>query len=43
MQLEGLMVLGASLNDHLYQGPDLANSLIGVLIRFCEDEIAFTE
>ena len=31
-----------SLNDQLYQGPDLANSLIGVLIRFCEEEIAFT-
>ena len=33
---------GVSLNEQLYQGPDLANSLIGVLIRFREEEIAFT-
>ena len=33
---------GVSLNNQLYQGPDLANSLTGVLIRFCEEEIAFT-
>ena len=33
---------GVSLNDQLYQGPDLANSLIGVLIRFRQEEIAFT-
>ena len=33
---------GVSLNNHLYQGPDLANSLTGVLIRFREEEIAFT-
>ena len=31
-----------SLNDQLYQGPDLANNLTGVLIRFREEEIAFT-
>ena len=33
---------GVSLNKQLYQGPDLANSLTGVLIRFREEEIAFT-
>ena len=33
---------GTSLNDQLFQGPDLVNSLTGVLIRFCEEEIAFT-
>lgn len=32
---------GVSLIDQVYQGPDLANSLIGVLIRFREEEIAF--
>ena len=33
---------GTSLSDQLYQGPDLANSLTGALIRFREGEIAFT-
>ena len=33
---------GVSLNDQLYQGPDIANSLIGVLIHFREEEIALT-
>ena len=33
---------GTSLNDQLYQGPDLANNLTGVLICFHEEEIAFT-
>ena len=33
---------GTSLNDQLYQGPDLANSLTGALIRFRKEEIAFT-
>ena len=32
---------GTSLNDQLYQGPDLANSLTGVLICFRQDKVAF--
>ena len=31
---------GISLNDQLYQGPDLANSLTGALIRFRQEEIS---
>lgn len=31
---------GKSLNDHLYHGPDLANSLLGVLLRFRMHRIA---
>ena len=30
-----------SLNDQLLQGPDLANSLVGVLLRFRQDHVAF--
>ena len=33
---------GESLNRHLLQGPDLTNSLNGVLCRFCKEPIAFT-
>ncbi len=29
-------------NEQLFQGPDLANSLTGVLIRFREEKVAFT-
>lgn len=33
---------GVSLNSELLQGPDLTNSLIGVLTRFRQESIAFT-
>ncbi|XP_072173968.1 uncharacterized protein [Diadema setosum] len=33
---------GTSLNDHLLQGPNLINPLIGVLCRFRQGPIAFT-
>ncbi|XP_070182296.1 uncharacterized protein [Littorina saxatilis] len=33
---------GTSLNDHLLQGPDLINPLVGVLSRFRKGSIAFT-
>ena len=31
---------GTSLNDHLLSGPDLKNTLVGVLLRFCQEQIA---
>ena len=31
---------GASLNDHLFKEPNFLNSLIGVFIRFCTEEVA---
>ncbi len=33
---------GESLNDHLLQGPDLTNALVGVLCRFRKEPVAFT-
>ena len=32
---------GTSLNDHLLQGPDLTNSLAGVLTHFRQESVAF--
>lgn len=31
---------GKSLNEELLQGPDLANLLFGMLLRFCQEQIA---
>ena len=33
---------GTSLNDQLLHGPDMTNTLIGVLIRFCQEPVALT-
>lgn len=33
---------GISLNDVLLQGPDMNNTLLGVLMRFCKERIAVT-
>ena len=32
---------GVSLNDTLYQGPNLTDSFRGTLLRFCEKSVAF--
>ena len=32
---------GESLNEHLLQGPDMTNSMIGVLCRFRQERVAF--
>lgn len=36
----GAIYQGVSLNTELLQGPDLTNSLVGVLLRFCQEPIA---
>jgi len=32
---------GSSLNDHVHQGPDLTNELVGVLLRFRQEAVGF--
>lgn len=36
----GATYQGVSLNTELLQGPDLTNSMVGVLLRFCQEPIA---
>jgi len=33
---------GTSLNENLLQGPDLTNTLLGVLLRYRQGKVAFT-
>ena len=33
---------GTSLNDQLLTGPDLTNSVVGVLMRFREEQVALS-
>ena len=35
--------LGKSLNDHLYTGPDILNSQIGILLKLCQEKFAIVE
>ena len=37
----GLEYLGYALNKQLIPGPDLTNQIVGVLIRFREEKVAF--
>ena len=32
---------GTSLNDQVHQGPDLTSKLVGVLLRFRQEKVAF--
>lgn len=34
--------MGTSLNDQLLTGPDLTNSIVGVLMRFREEQVALS-
>lgn len=37
----GASFQGISLNQQLLQGPDLTSSLVGVILRFCQEAVAF--